>query len=513
MADDNNPASWGAIPVDEGPAQWGAIPVTDESQSQLKSAFTDVPHEIYSAGQSALTKIGEALNPFSEAKHAAYARAAAAPSFMGTMGEVQNQAIDTGEGLGAVAGLIGSPVTGAARSLIGHPYSALTGIPYEQAKSDVDTAMMGLAPKGFRANGPVPTSPAPPIAAPSVKQLKQAAGAGYDTAKSQGLELSPQSIRNTTTGLMSKLNEDGIDEILAPKTFGVLGKLTDIPDDGVFTVNNYRTVQRKLGNVAKSPDQTERLAASRANEALGNFFENIPLGSIIRGTPEQATEISGIIKEANKNYAAAKRSEMVQGKIDLAELNASTANSGQNLDNAIRQQVKTILRNPKLQRGFSTDEIDQMNQIAKGTAPGNVLRAVGNMLGGGGGMHSFIAGGTGVIAAGPMGAVVPAAGWMVKKLGNALTARQAEALGEMVRSRAPLAKSMQAASDNLRALQANPGNPARFSVFANSVGNLSNWLNNAGINMPPGSIFRALQSPGTSQADQNQQNIPGPPAQ
>ena len=102
--------------------------VTDHdgtNQSQLTAAVTDIPQEIYSAGKSALTKMGEQLNPFSETRHAAYARAAAAPSLLGTMGEVGNQTLDTGSGIAAVPELAMSPATGAARSLIGHPFRAL----------------------------------------------------------------------------------------------------------------------------------------------------------------------------------------------------------------------------------------------------------------------------------------------------------------------------------------------------------------------------------------------------
>ena len=119
--------------------------------------------------------------------------------------------------------------------------------------------MSALHSTEANANGLISPKMAPPIAAPSAQMLKQAASSGYDTAKSQGIELSPQSIRNTTVKPMSKLNEDGIDEILAPKTFGVLSKMTAIPDDGVFTVNNYRTAQRTLGNVMKSPIQPSDL--------------------------------------------------------------------------------------------------------------------------------------------------------------------------------------------------------------------------------------------------------------
>lgn len=144
------------------------VPKTPPAQTnQFISAITDIPHEVYEAGKSAVTTIGENLNPFSESRRSAIAKASKSPSFLGTVGDVIGQTADTGKGLLAIPELIASPITGTARSAIGHPFSAVTGIPYDEAKGNVDTAMMGLAPsRGGLSTLRGPAVPPPPPGGP-----------------------------------------------------------------------------------------------------------------------------------------------------------------------------------------------------------------------------------------------------------------------------------------------------------------------------------------------------------
>lgn len=125
--------------------------VIGDDRNQFVSAVTDVPHEIYEAGRSALSTIGNKLNPFSDERREAYLR-----------GDVLGPFLSTGRGFLAIPEAIASPITGGTRSVIGHPYSALTGMPYEKAKEAVDTAMMALGPRGGLkpASAPVPAAPA-----------------------------------------------------------------------------------------------------------------------------------------------------------------------------------------------------------------------------------------------------------------------------------------------------------------------------------------------------------------
>jgi len=202
-------------------------------------------------------------------------------------------------------------------------------------------------------------------------------------------------------------------------------------------------LRRVLGKVAASPDATERMAASRMIDHLDRFLDNPAAADLLKGNARRATQI---YKEANANYAAMKRSDTLAGKVESAEEQAASANSGANVENALRQRIRDILKSPKLRRGYSPEEIVAMQSAVRGTAPQNVLRVVGNLLGGGGGLGAVAAGTAAALAgAGPAAIAVPAAGYGIKKLGNAIMRSRVNALDELIRSRAPAAAAANAA--------------------------------------------------------------------
>jgi hypothetical protein len=119
-------------------------------------AITDIPSEIGKSASENLDLIKKGLTP----------------SGQGTQGTFEHLA-NTGKGLLGVGGLIASPITGAARSLIGHPMAqaehavgtviapeiAARDNPqqmYETAKGDVDTAMSAMATRGAPVRAPIP---------------------------------------------------------------------------------------------------------------------------------------------------------------------------------------------------------------------------------------------------------------------------------------------------------------------------------------------------------------------
>lgn len=153
-------------------ADSGPKPVTDPAllaelngtpkQPSMLDAVTDIPHEIGAEAGNALEKIKALGN-------------------RGEQGPIEGL-MTTGKAALAVPQLLASPITGAARSLIGHPMAqaehavgsvinpevAAKDDPakmYETAKGDVDLAMSAMAPKGGLK--PAPIASGPPPAAPS----------------------------------------------------------------------------------------------------------------------------------------------------------------------------------------------------------------------------------------------------------------------------------------------------------------------------------------------------------
>src|SRR5262245_32597590 len=215
-------------------------------------------------------------------------------------------------------------------------------------------------------------------ATPTIEQLRSTAGQGYEQARNMGVEIRPQAAEGLAAKLKSELSQAGLDENIAPKTWGILGKLEGAPADAVMTVQNLQSLRRTLGNAAGSIDRSERLAAVQAKNAVDDFLANLPQGALIRGDAKQA---SALLREANANYAAAERAAELDRRITRAQLRAAAANSGMNVANTIRQRMADILITPALQRGYSPQELRHMERMVRGSALENSLRFAGNLLG------------------------------------------------------------------------------------------------------------------------------------
>jgi hypothetical protein len=301
-----------------------------------------------------------------------------------------------------------------------------------------------------------------PAAVPSAAELKAAGGAGYDAARNSGLEIAGDAVGQMAQGLQQTLQGDrGIIEKTAPKTFSILGELANPPQGATVGIPGLQAARRGLTGISMEGG-TEGLAARQSIKTIDGFLENLDPASVVAGT-STAQDVSNTLRNANANYAAAQRSNTLTGELDRAntgvldraEANAAAANSGTNLDNSIRQRVRSLLANPKELAGFSQEEIDALNQVNKGTFTQNAARIVGNLLGGGGGLGAAAAGavagaGGSALGLGPTGVGAaalgaPVAGAALKMGENALARRGLNAVDELVRMRSPLYQQMQAA--------------------------------------------------------------------
>lgn len=478
-----------------------------KAKPALSDAVTDIPNEIGNAASENLQAIKQGL----------------LPSGQGARGPIDNL-LATGRGVAAIPGLLMSPITGAARSLIGHPMAqaehavgsliapetAAKDDPqamYERAKGDADLAMAAAGSRGRPASVATPVQA--PARVPTVQELKAAASAGYESPQVAGLEVKPESFSNLGTGTKLKLNDAGFDENLAPKTFGILSKVENIPQDAaVVTGRNIESLRKMLGKAAGSIDPQERAAASRALKELTDYSENIAAGDVLKGDASAAAQT---IKEANANYSAAKQAENIDNKTIQAEIRAAASNSGQNVANTVRQRMADVVLKPKESRGLTADELAMAEEISRGTKTQNVIRATGNLLGGGGGLGAVAAAAAGGFATGGPGALAPLAGFLLKGISNRMTLSQASKLSEAIRSRAPLASSAQKFEESASALT-NRGDPKAIAGVMIAARNLSTNLKSAGFNVSPADLLGGIQSPGTGNA-QDQDPVPRPPGQ
>lgn len=281
------------------------------------------------------------------------------------------------------------------------------------------------------------------LGAPSLPQLRTAAQQGYQKALNVGVELHPQAMDAFNRNLQSVLYNDGLNAEVAPKTFAVLNKLSQYLDGSTVTAQNLRTIQKSLGVVKNmSADPTERMVAGRALGEFNNLLENLDKvpSALANGTAADASQFSNLVKEANGNYQAYKQGQAFDQRGEVAENNAHAANSGLNFENNLRSQVRQILNNPKLQRGYDAPTLQAMKDFNNGSRSANTLRLLGNLGGGGGGL-GMLASGAVSHAFGLPFEVGPAVGFALKNAGNKIAFNKFGNIGDMIRANSPLARS------------------------------------------------------------------------
>lgn len=347
-----------------------------------------------------------------------------------------DEAKGIGNAAAGAAGYVASPISAAYRSVIGQPIEDVTGIPREYSEFAAQLATPGIGMTGGAPRAPV-VAAAKDVPPPSTKELFKAAENNYKNMHGYGVEIHPHVVSNVADGILDELHTQGYRDYLAPKTFRAVEELKN-PVGANSTTQDIEGVRRALNKAGADP--AERDAARRAIAAIDGSMASMAPGDVAVN-PHFADRVAKEAAEARGNYAAAKRSEMLDELGKKAERQANAAGSGTGIDNATRQRIKSVLDNPKKLRGFSAEEKEQMEQIVRGTFTGNAARLLGKFSPSGV-VSGALSAGAGFAAHGPLGAVVlPAAGYAAKKLGDASTAAQTAKLSRIVRSRAPVSRN------------------------------------------------------------------------
>jgi hypothetical protein len=236
---------------------------------------------------------------------------------------------------------------------------------------------------------------------------------------------------------------------------GAPGQTTQVLQDfqgrPLLSAKDYDAMKLRLNAVEDNP--AARASAIKAlNEHIAGLTPATTIGDV--------DAMKSLWSNAAGNYAAGMRGTTIDNAISNALDNAAAKNSGMNVGTDIRSTLKPLTKNQNelaIKSGFNPAEIAKIRQITNGTIGSNTLRMASNMLGGGGGIGALVTAGLfsggGAAAEGPSGGLAgPAAvlaGLGLRKGYNAMQMNRAQALSNLVRSRAPLAQASVTSSKSI----------------------------------------------------------------
>lgn len=303
------------------------------------------------------------------------------------------------------APILGKAIEGVAAGA-GKAINAFRGEPVRQIAGAVDD-VAAAAPK--------------PRARMTPTELKAASRAAYKEADEAGVIFTPTGVARVSREVKDAATEFGFDPILHPQFARAIERLDEVAAGNV-TFKGMDVLRKVAKASASSLKDEERALGMMMIDKIDDLMENSKTFEALTGATEQAADA---VRKARDLWGRAKRTELIETAVRNAELRASSTGSGGNVNNAIRQNLRALLTNPKDARKFSEKERAQIEKVVRGTAPLNTLRLIGKLSPEGGalGLVGGMAMSAGAFTVNPLLATIPIGGAIAKRAADSGTNR------------------------------------------------------------------------------------------
>ena len=292
---------------------------------------------------------------------------------------------------------------------------------------------------------------------PSSPELLKRGGEQLDAFRDLPIKYDPAAFGPLATQTEQALLDKGILRINSPQLYGFVDELRKgaAPNpSGKLSAGpaNLMAMRENLAGLFGKESEHQK-GVGVAFDKLNNFIEKPPEGAVLAGSPAFLSAYGPeLYSRGRANYAAGMRGSELEDIKKTADFRAASANSGANADNSLRSRITSAVLNAKKMRGFTDDEVAALEAVPLGTTKNNIMRAAGNLMGGGGGLGSGaaagIVGGTaGYLGLPPqlatgIGAATPAVGAYLKRAAGKGTEQALDEAIDMTKRRSPLFKDM-----------------------------------------------------------------------
>jgi hypothetical protein len=251
----------------------------------------------------------------------------------------------------------------------------------------------------------------------------------YEKSEKAGLIIKPSWTNELAKDIREGLTEWGWHPKLTSKPMAVIDTLDELLTQNV-TLKGVDTLRRIASNIGSDPqNRVEAALATQIVKKVDKHLNKLDDSQVLMGNK---TEGLGALQDARRLWHTARKSEVVEEAVNRAKLNTAVTGTGGNYDNVLRQQFRNILNSPKKRRGFTTDELDAMRQVAVGTPSQSALRLLGRLSPTTGGLSLSLHGGA-LLGSGGLSAVAGAGGWAAKRSAEKMTENNVYGLARLIR--------------------------------------------------------------------------------
>lgn len=262
----------------------------------------------------------------------------------------------------------------------------------------------------------------------TAEQLKAAGSDAYKRAKDAGVVFKPEAVDRLRQTVYNDMAEFGYHPTNQPGAAVAYNELERLAQGGNVGLDGLEALRRMAsqGNNPMNPSNNSLLG--QITGRIDEFTANAQPDDLVTGNAEAATNA---LAEGRDFWSRFRKLEKVQELIAKAGRRAGSTGSGGNVENATRQELRRILDNKKLMRGFTPDELQAINEAVMGTPTQNALRLVGKLSPQGNGLMAALGlGGAASMPQVAIPAMVIGAG--AKKASEAMTRSSANTVEKLI---------------------------------------------------------------------------------
>jgi hypothetical protein len=277
--------------------------------------------------------------------------------------------------------------------------------------------------------------------APTPDQLRNLSEMKYANATKAGVVVSSESFKTKIPSFVERLRNEGYypETNLYPQLDSVI-KILDNEAATPKTLSQLEGLRKVIKGPAKIFDNPEqqRLTYELLDE-FDDYVKNLNPQDLV-GTAKESKTATNALAKARNLYARSKKAELMEDIIERAELKAGANFTQSGLENALRQELKSLALNKKRMAGFTQAEQEAIKAAAKGGNVQNVLRSIGKYaatspipagvgVGGGAAIGSALGGPVGAAIG---AAAVPAVGGLARAGATRIGMNRLQELQDMI---------------------------------------------------------------------------------
>ena len=265
-------------------------------------------------------------------------------------------------------------------SAIGSGTGAATAneIAPDSVGAEIIGALAGGIPAGMAANRLAGTGGANATVRGGIDEQRDIARGAYGEVRADARVLPQDSVDDMALAISAKMDAEKLNPRLQPGSAAILDAILQ-DSSGPMRIEDIENLRRlTVQSLPATASASDRRLAKIMTDEITAYLDRL------------ADPVADALKDGRTAHRRASAAQAVADATEKATRRAARTGSGGNEINATRQNLSSIVENPRKARSFKDAELAAMDEIVRGTTGQNAMRRLSRFAPSSGGLSSML---------------------------------------------------------------------------------------------------------------------------